>query len=135
MAIKAQVAAQLKALAAAGDMMAKAVVENTQDIKLSAGAEASNVIKVTGQILDGAGNPEAGVKDVVVKSYPVSGAGTMADGGAGVVKKGAASTEVWMQTDANGKFELDVTNAAAEDNLIVAQTGDGDVAMLKLTFA
>jgi hypothetical protein len=53
----------------------------------------------------------------------------------GTVKAGAASVEVWLQTTATGSFQLDVTNAAAEDNLIVATLDNGTVEMLKLTYA
>lgn len=135
MAIKSDVAVKLKALAQAGDMVAAAIVENTRDISLSAGTESANVIKVTGQILDGAGVPAKGVKEVLVTSVPVSGAGTMTDGGSGSVVVGSASTSVWMVTDSTGKFQVDVLNAAAEANLVKAETADGDVAMLRLTFA
>jgi methionine synthase I (cobalamin-dependent) len=128
MALSANVMAYLKHLAAAGDMMAKALIEGSSDLKLSAGAESSDVIKVTGQVTDKAGQ-------VVVKSIPVSGEGTMTDGGAGTIVAGSGSKEVWVQPDATGKFELDVLNAAAENNLIVATTSNGDVSMLVLTFA
>lgn len=135
MAINTQIAAQLKSFAAAGDVVAKALVENVKDVRLTAGTEAANVIKVTGQILDGAGNVVQGVKNVLVRSYPVSGAGTLTDGGAGLIKVGSASTTAWFQTDSTGKFEANVTNVVAEDNLVEAVTADGDVAMLVLTFA
>lgn len=135
MALKAQIAAQLKQRADSGDHVAKALVENVRDIKLTAGAEAANVIKVTGQILDGVGLPVAGVKEVVVESLPLAGVGTMTDGGAGALVKGSGTVKVWLTTDATGKFEIDVLNATAEANLIIATTADGDVAMLRLTFA
>lgn len=128
MALSANAMAYLKHLAAAGDIMAKALVEGSSDLKLSAGAEAANVIKVTGQVRDKA-------TQVVVRSYPVSGAGTMTDGGAGTVLAGSASTAVWMQPDAQGKFQVDVLNIVAEQNLIVVETSSGDTSMLVLTFA
>lgn len=137
MALNARVAAQLKSLADAGDMMAKALVQGVMDCKLTAAAEntGANTILVSGQLVDGVGNPVAGVKNVLVKSVPVSGAGTMTDGGAGAVVAGSASTEVWMTTDATGKFEVTVLNAAAEQNLLQVTMDNGDVAFIVLTFA
>lgn len=135
MALNAQIAARLKNLAEAGDMVAKALVENTKDISLSKGVEAANVIKVTGQIKDGVGAVLLGVKNVIVESFPIAGVGTMTDGGVGAFKSGSGTTKVWLQTDANGKFEVDVLNATAEDNLIVAHTDDGDMGQILLTFA
>jgi methionine synthase I (cobalamin-dependent) len=128
MALSANIMAYLKHLAAAGDMISKALIEGSSDLRLSAGAEAADVIKVTGQVTDKA-------SQVVVKSIPVSGEGTMTDGGAGTVVAGSGSKEVWVQPDATGKFELNVLNTAAENNLIMATTSSGDVSMLVLTFS
>lgn len=130
--------ASLRNHAAAGNEAAAALMallDNTFYVALTAGVEAANVIKVTGQVTDQDGQAVAGVKDVLVKSIPVSGAGTMTDGGTGSIKAGSAATETWVQTDANGNFQLDVLNAVAEDNLIVAHLDNGTTEMLKLTFA
>ena len=128
-------AATLKHLAAAGDMTAKALVEGVKDILLTAGVEAVNVIKVSGRIVDGVGNPKPGVQNILAVSKPVSGVGTMTDGGAGTIIAGSASVSVWMQTDATGAFQLDVLNAVAEVNLVQVTTDNGDVAQIVLTFA
>lgn len=135
MALSPRAAVMLKELAKAGDMVAKALVENTTDILLSAGAEAGNSILVTGQVTDGVGNPKPGVQDVVVTSIPITGTGLLTDGGAGVFKFGSGTKQCWLQTDSTGKFEVAVANAVAEDHLITAQVGSGEVAVLKLTFA
>lgn len=120
--------ALLRHLAASGDVVAGALVNGASDLTLSAGTESSNTIKVTGQVMDGA-------KTVVVESFPVSGAGTMTDGGAGSLKAGSGTKKVWLTPDASGKFELNVLNAVAEANLIIATSSNGDVTMLELTFA
>ena len=135
MALSNSQKATLKHLAAAGDMTAKALVDGVKDMVLSKAVEAANVIKVTGQMVDGAGNPMMGVQNVLIQSMPIAGAGTMTDGGAGVVKAGSASLSMWMQTDATGKFQVDVLNVVAEDNLVQVTTDNGDVAQLVLTFA
>lgn len=131
--------ATLRSLASRGDQMASVLFsffDNTYYCVLSAGAEASNVIRITGQVKDQDGQNVAGVKDIVVTSFPVSGAGTMAAvAGQGTVKSGAASKQVWIQTTSTGSFQLDVTNAAAEDNLIKAELDNGTVETLKLTYA
>lgn len=136
MALPTRIAAYLKNLAKGGDMSAKALVENATDITMSAGAEAANIIKVTGQIKDGVGNPKAGVANVLIKAVGSS-LLTLADGGSGTVKAGGGTVECWMQTDSAGAFQVDVaqTTAPAGDYLIQATTDDGDVAMLAITFA
>lgn len=134
-----QILAQLRHEAASNNQHAQAILalmDNTYFCVLTAGTEATNVIRITGQVKNQEGQNVAGVKDILVKSKPVSGAGTMAAVASnGTVKAGAASTEVWVQTIANGSFQLDVTNAAAEDNLIVTTLDNGTVEMLKLTYA
>lgn len=135
MPLSTDLKAQLKTLAAQGDKISQALLSANHDIALTAGVETSNVIKVTGQVTDGVGNPVPGVRDVLVTSVPVSGAGTMTDGGFGTFKVGSATKSVWLQTDSNGKFQVDVLNIVAEDNLIQAIAPDGDVQFLKLTFA
>lgn len=112
-----------------------ALLNNTYYVSMTAGAEAANVIKVTGQVKDQDGNNVAGVKNVLVKSKPVSGAGGITDGGSGSIKAGSTTTEAWVETDANGAFQVDITNAIAEDNLIVAELDNGTTEMIKLTFA
>jgi hypothetical protein len=130
--------AALRAHAAGGNEAAAALMallDNTYYVALSAGDEAANVIKVTGQVTDQDGSDVAGVKDVLVKAVPIAGAGTMTDGGTGTFKFGSATKEVWLQTDANGNFQVDVLDATAEDCLVIAQLDNGTTEMLKLTFA
>ena len=131
--------ATLRSLASRGDQMASVLMnffDNTYFCVLSAGAEASNVIRITGQVKDQDGQNVAGVKDIIVTSFPVSGAGTMAAvASQGTVKFGGGTKQVWIQTTATGSFQLDVTNAAAEDNLIKTELDNGTIEMLKLTYA
>lgn len=131
--------ATLRSLASRGDQMASVLMnffDNTYFCVLSAGAEASNVIRITGQVKDQDGQNVAGVKDIIVTSFPVSGAGTMAAvASQGTVKVGGGTKQVWIQTTATGSFQLDVTNAAAEDNLIKTELDNGTIEMLKLTYA
>lgn len=135
MRLSANTAATLKHLAAAGDKVAQAIVQGNMDMVLTAGAEAANSITVTGQMVDGVGNPVPGVKNVRVVSMPIAGTGLLTDGGAGVAKAGSGTTAMWFQTDATGKFQVAVANAAAEQNLLQVTTDNGDVAQLVLTFA
>jgi hypothetical protein len=129
----------MRSLAERGDKTAEALVQimnGTQYVEMTAGAESSNVIRITGQVKDQDGQNVAAVKDILLKSKPVSGAGAMAVvGGQGTSKAGAASTELWLQTTATGGFQVDVTNTVAEDNLIVATVDNGETEVLKLTFA
>lgn len=130
--------ATIRSLAARGDVHATAIMalmDKTYYCELSAGAESANVIRITGQVKDQDGQKVSGVKDIYVKSIPVSGAGTMAAvASQGTVKAGAASKDVWVQTKTDGSFQLDVTNIVAEDNLIITWLDNGTTEMLKLTY-
>jgi hypothetical protein len=137
MALSADKKVLLHNLADRGDVVAQAFLDSSKDVVLTAGVEgagAANSIDVTGQIVDGMGYPVAGVQDVLLTSVPVSGAGTTTVI-TGTAKFGSASKQVWLQTDATGKFVARVLNAAVEDNLVLVQTGNGDTAALKITFA
>lgn len=134
--------AKLRNLADRGDEQAQALMalfNSTYYVALSAGAEGTpiaNTIRISGQVKDQDGQNVAGVKDILVTSVPIAGAGTMiAVASEGTLKAGSVSKEVWVQTKADGSFKLDVLNATAEDNLIVAQLDNGTVEMLKLTYA
>ena len=108
------------------------VMEFTQDAE---GDTAANTIRVSAQLKDMDGSPIAEVANILVKSVPESGAGTMTIGAVGALKAGSASTEAWVQTDANGAVDIDLLNAATEDNLLQFQLDDGVVEILVLTFA
>jgi hypothetical protein len=138
-----QALANVRRLAAGGDHLASVIMafmNNTYYADLVPGAEAgggaaANSIRVAGQIRDQDGNAVLGVKNVLITSKPVSGAGTITDGGAGAVVAGSASINCWMTTDANGAFQFDVLNAAAEVNLVKVDLDNGTTEMLTLTFA
>lgn len=130
--------AQLRSLAARGDAVSSALfnlLDNTYYVALTLGAEAGNVIRVSGQVTDQDGQKVTGVKDIVVESISIASAGTLAAVASnGTVKFGAASKKVWVQTLADGSFKLDLTNATAEDNLVIAQLDNGTVEIVKATF-
>ncbi len=130
--------AKIRSLAARGDEGAEALMaflDNTYYVAMTAAAEAANKIVVTGQVKDQDGQNVAGVKNVLLKSVPVSGAGGITDDGVGLIKFGSTTKEAWVQTDSTGKFQMGITNAVAEDNLVTAQLDNGTVEMLVLTFA
>lgn len=131
--------ANIRSEAARGNHIAQVVMsfmDNTRFLAMTAGVEASNVIRIVCQVTDQDGNKVAGIKDVLLTSKPIAGAGTMAIGGAvGTAKAGSASVSLWAQTTAAGLLQVDVTNTAVEDNLIMAQLDNGTNEILKLTFA
>ena len=131
--------AALRNHAERGDEMSSALMAllaNTYYVAMTASAEVSNAITISGQVTDQDGTPLAGVKGVLLKSKPMSGAGTLAVVSAhGTAKAGSSSTELWLETLADGSFQVTVTNVIAEDNLVVAQLDNGTTEMLKLTFA
>ena len=64
--------ARLRAHAAGGDETARLLVElmaGTLWASITAGVEASDVIRITGQIKDQDGNDVAGVQNVVVETF------------------------------------------------------------------
>lgn len=125
--------------ASRGDTIAQAIMaimNGTHWVRLTAAAEntGANTITITGQIMDQDGQPISATAQVVIESIPVSGAGTMTIGASGTMKAGNASTKVWIQTSSTGAFQVVVLNAAAEDNLILAHTDNGETEVLKLTY-
>lgn len=133
----------IRSLAKQGDhnaIVLMALLDNTFFLEMVPGAEAgggaaANSIRVACQVRDQDGNAVAGVKNVLITSKPVSGAGTITDGGAGAVVAGNASVSCWMTTDAAGALQFDVLNAAAEVNLVKAELDNGTTELLVLTFA
>lgn len=137
--IDSQTIASLRHFADGGDRVAqciKAILAGTYFAEApTIDAESVNVISVHGQIIFQDGTKRAGVVGVLIKSYPVSGAGTMAvHASGGTAKKGSGTTELWLETNADGSFRIDVTNAAAEDNLLRLETDNGEVNLVKLTY-
>lgn len=133
-----QTLATLRSLAARGDVMATslmALMNNTYYASLTAGVEATNAITVSGQIKDQDGNNVTGIKNVLITSKPIAGAGTITDGGNGAVVAGSASVVCWMTTTAAGAFQFTVTNVIAEQNLIKVEIDNGTTEILILTFA
>ena len=137
--IDSQVLAELRHFATGGDKMSQvlvAILAGTYSAQMSAGVEAGNVIRVSGQVQAQDGTPQAGTFGILLKSYPPAGAGTMAVVASnGTAKKGSGTTELWLETKSDGSFKVDVTDASVEDCLIRAETDNGEVELLKLTFA
>lgn len=133
--------AKLKSYAQRGGEEAAVVSAMLDNIKVLAftqdteGDEGANIIRISAQVQDMDGSPIAAVANILVTSVPESGVGTMTAGTNGTAKAGSASKEVWFQTDANGALDVDVLNAAAEDNLVQFQLDDGVCEQLELTFA
>lgn len=140
-AIDADVLAQVKHLADAGDKMAvglNAVFAAVRVLSLSAGVEGAtvaNVIRVSGQVQTLDGLPNASAHNIMLTSVPIAGVGTMTIGTKGTIKKGSGTTSVWLQCDSTGAFEIDVLNASVEDNLLICELDNGETETLKLTFA
>lgn len=131
--------AMMRNLADRGDIVAQAIADQSQDVAFTVGAEGAdgaNLIRVTGQIVNGFGEPIAGVQDIIVETLPVSGAGTISMVASSGTQKLAVSTKRnWIQTTAAGMFAIDVLDAAAEDCLVIVTTPNGDTAVVKITFA
>ncbi len=135
--------ALVRSFAQRGDKLAEvlmALLNNTYYVAMTSSTEAgggaaANSFRITGQVTDQDGNKVAGVKNVLITTYPVSGAGTITDGGAGAVVAGSASKVCWMTTDATGLVQFDVLNAAAEKTLVKVELDNGTTELLELTYA
>lgn len=130
--------AKLRSYASRGDEEAAviaAMLDKIRVLELTAGAEAANVITVTGQVTDMDGTDIAEAVNILVTSKPIAGAGTLTDGGDGSVVAGSGTVEAWVRTTATGSFEVSVTNIVAEENLLVFMLDDGQVESMVLTFA
>lgn len=133
--------AKLKSYAQRGAEEAAVVSAMLDNIKVLAftqdteGDTIANTIRISAQVQDMDGSPISGVSNILVTSIPESGAGTMTAGAVGTAKAGSASVSAWFQTDATGALDVDVLNAAAEDNLVSFALDDGVIEQLVLTFA
>jgi len=138
-----QALAAVQSLANRGDNLATVIMSmlnNTYYLAMVPGAEAgggaaANSIRVACQVRDQDGSAVAGIKNILITSKPIAGAGTITDGGAGAVVAGSASVSCWMTTDANGALQFDVLNASAETNLVKAELDNGTTEIIVLTFA
>lgn len=130
--------AKLKHFADGGDVLAtviQAITNNQRVLTLVVGAESTNVINVAGQLSDLDGTPIKAVTDILITSTPQSGAGTMViHSSTGTAKVGSGTKSLWLATNSSGAFSIDVTNAAAEDNLLTFQLDNGQVESVKLTY-
>ena len=130
--------ARLKSFASRGvdeAAVISAILDGIKVLDFTVGAEATNVINVAAQVRDLDGSAVAGPLNVRVVSIPIAGAGTMAIGTDGTAKAGSASTDLWLETEPDGSFDIDVTNIVAEENLLVFMLDDGLIETVKLTFA
>jgi len=139
--IQTDILAQLRNFANGGDKLARCIVAMLDGTyfaeAVTIGTETVNVIAVTGQIHNMDGSKRAGVQQVLIKSYPPAGAGTMTitgGGSHGTAKKGSGTTELWLVTESDGSFKIDVLDAAVEDCLLRMETDNGEVNLVKLTF-
>lgn len=136
--VTADILAKLKHFSDSGEVGAvvlQAICDGTKVLTLTVGVEATNVINIAGQVSDLDGTPPTAAVDLLITSTPQSGAGTMViHGGIGTAKVGSGTKSLWLATTAAGAFSIDVTNAAAEDNLISFQLDNGQVEAVKLTY-
>jgi hypothetical protein len=114
-------------------MVAQALIEGFQDVKLVASTPVAGVCSVKGQIVDGIGKPVKGVQNILLTTQAI---GTTAFSVTqGVVKSGAGTSAVWMQTTASGSFAFDVEDGTAADLcLVLAKTSDGIETILPIQF-
>jgi hypothetical protein len=104
-------------------------------LDMTVSAEAANVITLTGQVRDQLGNALKGAK---VVSFTVPFDATPSTTYAvttGTALVGAASATMVIETDANGKFVVTVTNAAAESIAVEVRADNCAPLLKKLTFA
>jgi hypothetical protein len=138
MSLSKNALARIKSLAKRGDDSLSALSQQAApQVKLTVSGETTNVITLTGQIVDAFGSPIAGARSVVV-SVPFDGTpstGLAVGTGGGTAIGGAASATLALTTTTGGKFIVEVTDAAVE-NIVVQVAADGcPVRVQKLVFA
>lgn len=109
-------------------------------VTLSAAAEVSNSITVTGTITDRRGKAVAVAQNVLITALAVTaGQGALTDGGDGTLLRASAATNAptfaWMSSTAAGSFQVAVANTAAETTLVTVQLAGARIATLVLTYA
>ncbi len=139
--IDSQTIATLRHFADGGDKVAQAIVAifaGTYFAKdVTIGAETSEAISVAGQVVHQDGTKRPGVIGVLIKSYAPTGTGNLsitAGGSHGTAKKGSGTAELWLETEADGSFSVDVANANTEDTLLRMETDNGEVNLVKLSY-
>lgn len=126
--------AQLKALKRGGDMLAEAAIDSNKAVSMTLGAEAGNAIAITGQVVDSAGNPVAGVQNVVIDAFDGTPTATFTIS-TGTAKVGSGTLKLWLQTNAQGRFVVSLSDAAVEEVLVTATVSGGVPSMIVATFA
>lgn len=126
--------AQLKALKRGGDMLAEAAIDSSKAVLMTLGAEAANAIAITGQVVDSAGNPVAGVQNVVIDAFDGTPSATFTIT-TGTAKVGSGTLKLWLQTNAQGRFVVSLADAAVEEVLVTATVSGGVPSMIVATFA
>ncbi len=122
------------------DAAANETVDSTQlQVSLVAAAENTNVITVTGAILDFSGDPVDAAKDILITTLAVTAdKGDITNGGTGtfnkVVNPSTGANLAWVTTDATGNFVFTVTDSAAESVLITVQCPGAPNATKVVTF-
>ena len=108
-------------------------------VKWTVGAKSGTTITVTGQLLTNRGGNPAGVQKVMVwLSDNASGSGVCAvapDGAVAIATAGVilvsptAKLIHHVNTDVNGKFDINITNSAAKNLYVVVAMPDGSVSV------
>jgi hypothetical protein len=110
-----------------------------RQITLTAAAEASNAIVVTGQVTDAYGTAITAATSVLVRSLAVTadkGDITVVSGTeVKTVNPSTGFNESWITTTSSGAFSVSIANTVAEGTLVTCSTNDGYTAHLVLTFA
>jgi hypothetical protein len=123
-----------------------AEAEGTSSATFTIGTEAANAINVAVQLADTDGTAQASLQGVsVFLSDAATGIGiaaTAPDGGVAIGTDGAildatvAGKALWVQTEATGAFDIDITESGADTWYLVVQLPDGNqVVSGAITFA
>lgn len=68
-------------------------------------------------------------------SFTVADLRGMVAGGTGTLKKGSATSRVWMQSDSNGVFSIDLKNVLIGSVMLKLVTDNGETEMITVAFA
>ncbi len=68
-------------------------------------------------------------------TFTVADLGGMTAGGTGTLKKGSATAKVWMQSDSNGAFSIDLKNVLIGTVMLRLRTDNGETEIVTVSFA
>jgi hypothetical protein len=134
--------ALIRTLATRGDKVAEAlmaIMNGTYWVSMSAGDQAEETRKVTGQLKDQDGSNVTGVHPIVLRARASAGEATITVDD-GTAMNGDGSDDVWLNTETDGSFSFDLELTDGSEGgqegtvLVEAVTDNGEAELVAISF-